>query len=218
MLLLVTQNILGLPRGFSSLQRMTLTPLIKPTCNFYLDSRKLTNPCWQELLSTPIQQWSSSAMRLIAENNNLPAQNHYFQATNEDSSEVQSLVSCIAKLLWAAGTRVRLVWIFVFFYNFRNLFLLIGAGEKSRHLHFSSLRKTEESNQYIFQFSLGSTDWSCSSKLNWKFKTSKAVIQQQKFQNQFQLTRKKTKCLNCFRWHSQKAENTRGEKQHLSNE
>lgn len=161
----------GITQRFSCLQRVTLTPLTKSTYNFYLDSRKLNLP-WQEFLSTLIQQWSSSTFlvfitKLILENN-LPAQNQYFQATHTHSSEVQSFASCTAKCLGAAGTRERLVWILIFFYNFRNFLLLDwGRGEKiPSYLHFSSLKKTEESDQYIFQFSLCSTDWSCSSKLN----------------------------------------------------
>lgn len=136
MLLLVIQNISGLPRGFSSLQRMLLTPLFKRTYNFYVDSRKLTNPSWQEFSSTPIQQWSSSTMRLIAENNNLPAQNHYFQAT-KTVLKIKTLLPELQNLyeLLAPG------WgLFGFLFSFITLglffFYWIGAGQKSSHLHF----------------------------------------------------------------------------------
>lgn len=49
-----------------------ITPLIISHCNFYLDSKKLSSASWKQL-NSQIQQWSSSTMEFLAENNSLPA-------------------------------------------------------------------------------------------------------------------------------------------------
>lgn len=114
-------------------------------------------------------------MRLIAENN-LSAENHYFQATNTTNEVLK--FKTLFPVLQNFYELLALGWgLFGLLFSFITLgfFYRIVAEEKSSHLHFSSLKKTEVSNQYIFQFNLGSTDWSCSSKLNkvqQNFKTS----------------------------------------------
>lgn len=94
-------------------------------------------------------------MRSIAENNNLPPQNHYFQAKTVLKFKallpvLQNFYKC-----WHLGGACLEFYFFIFLGTF---FYWIRVGVKSSHLHFSSLKKTEESNQYIFQFSLGSSD------------------------------------------------------------
>lgn len=129
-------------------------------------------------MRTLIQQWIFSTIRLIAETN-LSAENHYFQATNTTNEVLKfktlfPVLQNFYELLALGWGMLGLLFSFITL-GFGFLFNRIVVEERSSHLHFSSLKKTEVSNQYIFQFNLVSTDWSCSSKLNkvqQNFKTS----------------------------------------------
>lgn len=155
-------------------------------------------------------------MRLIAENN-LSAENHYFQATNTTNEVLK--FKTLFPVLQNFYERLALGWgLFGLLFSFITLgfFYRIVVEEKSSHLHFSSLKKTEVSNQYIFQFNLGSTDWSCSSKLNkvqQNFKTSHSTTKNLKpFSTPWEEKNPNLmSAWKCFGWHSQQAK-IQGEK------
>lgn len=98
-------------------------------------------------------------MRLIAENN-LSAKNQYFQATNttNEALKFKTLFLELQNFYELLSPGWGLFGLLFYFITFNFFFYRIVVEEKSSHLHFSSLKKTEVSNQYIFQFHLGLND------------------------------------------------------------